>query len=315
MAIEESAVGPEAEVAPARVRLRRNWARRLLDELLALLRVAAACCWRSGWCCSTPRRGTASSSTASAKIETASGLRIHIGRIDGSIFGMSRLKNVRVADSRGVFLTSPEILLDWSPGAWLYNSLHIDRLEARRVTLSRLPKLKPSETQGPAAARVRHPYRIAQDRSAGIAEGRDRGAARRPGAGVGRNPRRAGDDRPCRRLGGQWRPDGAQARRRARPRPVRPGRARLRAPANGLVPALFGSRRPVDLVIDGQGSWTRWRGSAALDMSGRPAARLALGADKGRYRLAGTLAPGQFLKGKLARLTSPQVRVEWRGDA
>ena len=45
-------------------------------------------------------------------------------------------------------------------------------------------------------------------------------------------------------------------------------------------------------------------------MSGRPAARLALGADKGRYRLAGTLAPGQFLKGKLARLTSPQVRVQ-----
>ena len=48
-----------------------------------------------------------------------------------------------------MFLTSPEIQLDWAPGAWLYNSLHIDRLSARLVRLSRLPKLKPTGRKGP----------------------------------------------------------------------------------------------------------------------------------------------------------------------
>ena len=84
-----------------------------------------------------------------AGIETASGLRIRIGRIDGSVFGKSKLRNVAVSDTRGVFLTAPVIELDWAPGAWLYNSLHIDRLYARQVRLTRLPKLKPTGRKGP----------------------------------------------------------------------------------------------------------------------------------------------------------------------
>ncbi|HEV2044496.1 MAG TPA: translocation/assembly module TamB, partial [Sphingomicrobium sp.] len=84
-----------------------------------------------------------------AGIETASGLKIEIGRIEGSVFGNSRLKNVRVSDQKGVFLTAPDILLDWAPGAWLGNRLHIDRVEANRVILSRLPALKPTGRTGP----------------------------------------------------------------------------------------------------------------------------------------------------------------------
>ena len=40
--------------------------------------------------------------------------------------------------------------------------------------------------------------------------------------------------------------------------------ARVIAPANGLVPALIGTKRSVNLAIAGKGSWTRWRGTAAL---------------------------------------------------
>ena len=53
--------------------------------------------------------------------------------------------------------------------------------------------------------------------------------------------------------------------------------ARVISPANGVVPALVGTRRAIGLSIGGNGSWTRWRGKAALDLSGKPAARLALG--------------------------------------
>ena len=83
------------------------------------------------------------------RLETASGLKIRIGRIDGSIFGKSQLKNVAVSDQRGVFLTSPNIKLDWAPGAWLRNRLAIDSLTAERVTLIRTPQLKPSTKKGP----------------------------------------------------------------------------------------------------------------------------------------------------------------------
>ena len=84
-----------------------------------------------------------------SRMETQSGLKIRIGRIDGSIFGKSQLRNVTVADGRGVFLTSPNIKLDWTPGAWLDNKLHVDSLTAERVSLIRLPALKPTTRKGP----------------------------------------------------------------------------------------------------------------------------------------------------------------------
>ena len=83
------------------------------------------------------------------RFETASGLRIQVGRIDGSLFGKSDLRNVSVADQRGEFLKSPDIRLDWTPGAWLYHKLSISSVTAQQVTLIRLPTLKPSLKKGP----------------------------------------------------------------------------------------------------------------------------------------------------------------------
>ncbi|MDQ3143280.1 MAG: translocation/assembly module TamB domain-containing protein, partial [Pseudomonadota bacterium] len=81
------------------------------------------------------------------------------------------------------------------------------------------------------------------------------------------------------------------------------------APGDGLLAALTGVERPIDLAVQGEGSWTRWRGSARLLLSGRPTGALALAADRGRYRLSGALAPAPFLKGRLRALTAPTVRV------
>ncbi|HEV2043977.1 MAG TPA: translocation/assembly module TamB domain-containing protein, partial [Sphingomicrobium sp.] len=88
---------------------------------------------------------------------------------------------------------------------------------------------------------------------------------------------------------------------------------RASSPANGLLPALFGSKRPLELEIKGDGRWSRWRGTAAMNLSGRRVANLVLAADSGRYRLAGKMAPAQFLKGKLQRLTSPLIDVAGTG--
>ena len=89
--------------------------------------------------------------------------------------------------------------------------------------------------------------------------------------------------------------------------------ARRRLAGQRCLPALAGTIAPINLSVGGNGSWTRWRGKADLDLSGRPTARLALGLDKGLYRVAGQWKPAQFLTGRLMRLTSPVVTV--RGSA
>ncbi|MEO6255781.1 MAG: translocation/assembly module TamB, partial [Sphingomicrobium sp.] len=290
-------------------RLRGDWPRKLLNELLVLF-VALLILLAGGLVLLDTAPGHRFIVDRLARIETASGLNIRIGRIEGSVFGKSRLKNVAVSDNRGVFLTSPEIQLDWAPGAWLYNSLHIDRLSARQVRLTRLPKLKPTGRTGPILPGFDiHIGELAIDRlelgpaiTGQARSGRVRGKAdvRAGRAMVELGVAVDGGDRIALNLDAEPDRDRFDIDLRAK------------SPANGLLPSLVGTKRSIDLIVSGDGRWSRWRGRAALDLSGRPAARLALGVDAGRYRLAGQVASAQFLKGRLQRLTAPLVQV--RGD-
>jgi translocation and assembly module TamB len=296
---------------PPRRRLRGDWPRRLLNELFALF-VALLLLIAGALVLLDTAPGHRFIVDRIAGFETASGLKIRIGRIDGSVFGKSQLRNVAVSDSQGVFLTSPNIQLDWSPGAWLYNALHIDSLTADRVALVRLPKLKPSARKGPILPGFDiHIGALAVRRlDIGPAVSGQPRSGRLWGKADVRSGRALVELRAALNNGGD---------RIALHLDAEPDRnrfdvdARVVSPANGLVPALAGTKRAVNLTISGEGSWTRWRGTAALDLSGRPTARLALGVDGGRYRLQGQWRPAPFLKGKLKRLTSPTVTV--RGGA
>jgi translocation and assembly module TamB len=301
----------QVEARAPRRRLRGDWARRLLHELFALF-VALLLLLAAGLVLLDTAPGHRFIVDRIGKLETASGLRIRIGRIDGSVFGVSQLKNVSVSDQRGVFLTSPNIKLDWTPGAWLTNKLHVDSLTAQRVSLVRLPKLRPSARKGPILPGFDiHVGELRIDR---LEIGRQVSGQPRNGAVRGKADVRSG--RALVELAVQLNNGGDRIALHLDAEPERDRfdvGARVIAPANGLVPALVGTKRAVDLAVDGEGSWARWRGRAALDLSGRPTARLALGVDHGRYRLQGRWAPAQFLKGKLMRLTAPVVTV--RGDA
>jgi translocation and assembly module TamB len=306
--VAEEIVSGEGASPPRR--LRRDWPRRLINELLALF-IALLVLLAAGLVLLDTAPGHRFIVDRIGALETSSGLRFHIGRIDGSVFGKSKLRNVAIADSRGTFLTSPEIDLDWSPGAWLYNSLRIDSLTAERVTLIRLPKLKPSTKKGPILPGFDiHIGELRIDRV-------DIGAAV-SGLPRSANLRGKADVRSGRALVELVAATSA-GDRIALKLDSEPDRdrfdigARILSPADGVVPAIVGTRRAINLNVGGIGSWTRWRGTAALDLSGRSTARLALGVDQGRYRLAGQWAPAPFLKGKLQRLTAPSVAI--RGDA
>ena len=94
-----------ADAEPQVIVIRKHWSRRLLNELLALL-LALLLLLVAGLVLLDTAPGHRWLADRIAGIETASGLKIEIGRIEGSVFGNSHLKNVRVSDSKGVFLTS-----------------------------------------------------------------------------------------------------------------------------------------------------------------------------------------------------------------
>jgi translocation and assembly module TamB len=83
-----------------------------------------------------------------------SGLRISIGRIDGSIYGKATLRQVRLSDPKGVFFVTSEARLDWTPWRWVSaNALDIDELVLPQATLFRLPKLNPGDPDADIKAR------------------------------------------------------------------------------------------------------------------------------------------------------------------
>ena len=311
--MSEAAAPAQGEVADERIVVRRrvHWGRRLGYELLALF-AALFLLAAVGLVFLDTAPGHRWIANRIAGMETATGLKIRIGRIEGSIFGKATLRNVAVADTRGVFLTSPAIEVDWAPGAWLYNSLHIDTLEADRVTLGRLPALRRTERRGPILPDFDiHIGRLEIRRLELL-----RGVTGTPryGGVTGAATIRAG--RAMVQLGARLNANGDRV---AIGLDAFPDRDRfdlavdLASPANGLVPALVGVKRPIKLRIAGDGGWSRWQGVAELDLSEREAARLRLAAADGRYRLGGTLFPAPFLKGRPQRLTAPRVKVSGAG--
>ncbi|MFL6748973.1 MAG: translocation/assembly module TamB, partial [Sphingomicrobium sp.] len=286
---------------------RRHWGKRLLTELSVLLLLLLSLAV-GGLILLDTAPGHRFIVDRLAQVETATGLRIRVARIEGSIYGEARLKGVSVSDPQGVFLTSPEIMIDWAPGAWLYNNLHIDRLESPLVRLDRLPRLRKTGRKGPILPNFDiHIGRLEIDR---LELARGVTGAARTGSLSGEADIRAGRAMIGLRLAML---DGDRVAARLDAEPDRDRfdlDVRAIAPRDGLIPAIVGLNRPIDLSIEGDGSWTRWRGAARLLVERREAANLALAADSGRYRLKGRLAPAPFLKGKMQRLTAPQVRVE-----
>jgi translocation and assembly module TamB len=302
---------PPAEAAPPAIaaarKPRRRWLSRLAKAsvglLLALIILAAA-----GAILLDTGPGHRFLADRIAALAPNSGLRIHIGRIEGSIWSDTRLRDVRLYDPDGLFAESPMIAVDWQPLGWITNRLIIHDLEADLATLHRLPKLRPSTEPRPVLPGF------------DIHVGRLRIEQMRLGkaiAGEARTARLAGEadiraGRALVRLDGVVRDGGDRLVLNLDAEPDRNRfdlDLRLAAPAKSVVGALLGTDRPIGLVVEGDGSWRAWRGTARLDLSGRRTAELALRADEGRYGLSGWTAPAPFWTGKKARLTAPRVDV------
>ncbi|MFN3944713.1 MAG: translocation/assembly module TamB domain-containing protein [Allosphingosinicella sp.] len=247
-----------------------------------------------------------------AAVAPESGLRIRVGRIEGSIWGRTGLRDVRLYDPEGLFAEAPLIELDWRPYALVANRLLIHEAQSDLVILHRLPELIPAEEPGPILPEMD----IRIDRLA-VAQIRIEEAVtgeRRAGSLAGEIDIRKG--RALVDLQAELRDGGDRLALRMDAEPDRDRfdlEVQLRAPANSLLGTLAGTRRPIRLDVTGDGSWTRWAGTARMELSGQRVADLQLTMNEGRYRAAGALQVSQLLQGKLQRLTAPRILMNAQG--
>jgi translocation and assembly module TamB len=299
----EEEIAAETVEAPSPPRKRMHWSLRLLGGIVAFLLVIAAAV---GFGVDTDA-GHRFIVDRIGELKPASGLRIHIGRIDGSIWRHAKIRDLRLSDPQGIFLEAPTVQLDWRPGRWLANSLYVDRLSSDLVILRRLPNLRPGRPGQP----ILPDYRIhigdldlrlrlepgvagAQRRLVRIVGKADTGNGR---AVIGMRAGSSAGDKMVVALDTE--PD----------RDVFDFDARLLSPGDGVVPGLFGSRKAMGVLVDGTGSWSQWKGRGLWTVGGHRIADLALRQVKGHYALAGRLTPASITQGKIQRLTTPAIMV------
>ncbi|HSF12498.1 MAG TPA: DUF490 domain-containing protein, partial [Erythrobacter sp.] len=229
-----------------------------------------------------------------AAVAPASGLRFEVGRIEGDIYNQAVLRRVVVRDPKGVFLTIPEVRLDWRPLNWLWSGLDIRELTARRGRLTRLPELLPGDPDAPLLP----DFDIRVDKLAvenlviakGVATPRDERAnltaridIRAGRALIDAKARLGAQDRIALLLDAE--PDGDRFDLAGD----------YRAPAGGVLAGLAGLKTGYDGRIIGDGTWTRWRGVAVarrIDADGPPVAAFRITNDAGRYGVLGQLRTG-----------------------
>ncbi|HWU01480.1 MAG TPA: translocation/assembly module TamB domain-containing protein [Novosphingobium sp.] len=210
---------------------------------------------------------------AIAANEMDNGLRVRIGRIEGSVYGELRAEGVVLRDPQGVFLRVPEIALDWRPLAWWDRGLDIRSLAIRRGTLLRVPALRSTggQTKWPdfdirvdkltiERLTVAKPVLGSERRVDLLAQAHlARGRARLVVLG-----KLGGGDRLSARL------DAEKARNRF------DLALDYAAPRGGLLAALSGANVDRRLRVAGRGTYARWRGNLLAQQDGRPLAAMQL---------------------------------------
>ncbi len=297
---EEEVIPPEA---PPR---RRRWLRWLVLVLAGLL-VAAALALLV---LDSPS-GHRFVASRIAALAPASGLRIAVGQIDGSIYGKVQLREVTLADPQGTFATLPDAQLDWRPFNWFSKGLDIRELTLRGGTLLRLPKLRPGDPDNPILPK----FDIRIDRLAIeqlTVPSRVLGAARRVDltaradirsgrALINATGSLGGDDRLLALLDAEPDKDRFDLK------------LDVNAPKGGLLAGLSGLPGSLRLLVDGKGSWRNWGGHLLGEQNSVRVAALKLSNRAGAYGVLGQVWPNGMLTGLLGRATGDVVAITANG--
>lgn len=219
--------------------------------------------------------------------ELDNGLRITIGRIEGSIYGRARLSGITLRDPHGIFLRAGEGVFDWRPINWFSSGLDIREVVLRRATLQRAPEFRPTAQTGS----LWPDFDIRLDRVA-----LEKLVIAKPVLGTERRIDAQGSLRLAKgvamirldgRLGGEDRLSLLLDAHKAQ------DRFNLaldyNAPKDGLLSALTHSRAARKIRAEGKGSWHQWAGWMKAQQDGHDAAALDFANRDGEVNFSGKL--------------------------
>ncbi|WP_435417022.1 translocation/assembly module TamB domain-containing protein [Parerythrobacter aurantius] len=253
------------------------------------------------------------------ELEFENGLRIGVGRIEGSVYGKLEVHDLALSDPAGVFMVVPDAQMDWRPFAYLRNRIDIRSLTADLATLRRAPAFAPTppsdqpllpdldiEIGSFRIARLVAEPAVAGRRQVAAIDGTARIADRRAqvkmNAATVAGGGTAGGDRLALVL------DAVPERNRL------DLQLDLRAPQDGVLAALAGLSEPLRLRVAGKGDWARWNGRAEADYGAERLARLALTARDGTFAIAGPTRIGRMFEGSTAALLGPETQIDVTGS-
>lgn len=306
---------PEPAAPPADARPTRGWGgvagRMLARVVVAVLLLAALLFGAVRWADSEGGRRFVARQIA--QLAPASGLKIAVARIDGSIYGRATLHGVTLSDPQGVFAEAPVLVLDWRPLSLAQKLFQAREISAPSVRLLRLPKLNPSQDD-----RILPDFdfdigRLRIDRL--VLEAPVSGQRRVLGVGGSALIRagRAKVDLAALTLAeaGQTGPsDTLRLMLDAEPDRDRFDiDATVVAPQGGAIGGLLGLKAPLDVRLAGDGAWRRWQGRLAATLGGQPLATADLTNDAGAFALKGEARPALLLAGLPARLLGQVLAV------
>lgn len=246
------------------------------------------------------------------KIEFENGMKIDIGRLDGSLYGAMVLRELQLSDPKGVFLSSPEVRVDWRPFSYLRNHLDIRSATAETIRLDRMPEFKPTaDTDEPllpdldidigtlrvdrfiiGKAITGEQRELSLAGKVEIADGRAKisADANSIGAIKGDQLKLVLDAVP-------------EANRLIM-------KMDLQAPADGVVAAMAGLNAPMAVQLDGRGDWKAWDGAFTARLGAQPLADLTLSARDGLFGTKGTADIGLMAPPAMKDLLAPVIQID-----
>jgi translocation and assembly module TamB len=246
-----------------------------------------------------------------AELSPRSGLKIEVGRIEGSIFDEAVLHDIVLRDPEGVFMTVPVAELQWRPFSWLKSGLDIRRLVLHRGELSRYPRLRPGDPDAPLLPKF--DIRVDRFELDKLTLGEKVIGQRRRIDLVSKADIREGRLllRVNSRLGGSDRLVGWVD--------AEPDRDRFdlqadyAAPRGGVLAGLAGANSDIRAKLFGKGKWSDWNGGFYVTQDDKPFAAFKLTNRAGRYGALGQAYPDGLLAGSARAAVGPALSLRFEG--
>ncbi len=251
-----------------------------------------------------------------ASFELENGIKIRAARIEGSVYGDMRLVDLTFSDAKGVFASARTVNVEWSPWPLVYGHLTVTGLDIPEARMTRQPLLKvvpPSNEPllpdidididklslkrfiiEPAVTGKRH--MLALNGRVNIA---DRRAQINVKANALGGPGLSGGDTLALVIDAV--PDQNKLDLRAR----------LDAPADGMLASYTNYAAPTRVTLSGKGSWKVWNGQFAALVDGKPLADFALSARDGKFAAKGDAELAGLLSDGMGRnLLTPTTAID-----